>query len=270
MSISMKTAETWKANAKGSSFETRTARVGATEVRYRVGGAGEPLVLLHGLAGSTAWWKRNVEDLSRHYMVYLVDWPGFGVMRRYRRHFSVAGAAEWLSGLLDALELNKASLVGHSMGGLIAAIFAARWPDRLSKLVLVAPAIGLSRRTIATFFLPLAREALSVHPRFAPTLTRDTARAGPFTLQRVARELLAMNVEGELAWITTPCLLVWGERDLLVPVAFAHQLQGKIRNSRLCLLPQAGHLVMYQRAAQFNKAVLAFLAESRAEVTAHS
>ena len=208
--------------------------------------------------------------LSRHHTVYLVDWPGFGAMRRYRRHFSVAGAAEWLGELLNVLGLNQVSLAGHSMGGLIAAIFAARWPERVTKLVLVAPAIGLTGTTITSFLLPVARESFSVHPRFAPTLARDTARAGLFTVQRVARELLQMNIERELAQITAPCLLVWGGRDLLVPVALAYQLQTKIRGSRLCLLPEAGHIAMYHRAEQFNEAILAFLAEPRAEVAARA
>lgn len=207
---------------------------------------------------------------SRHYTVYLVDWPGFGAMRQYHRQFSVAEAAGWLGDLLGVLGLSKVSLVGHSMGGLIAAIFAARWPDRLAKLVLAAPAIGLPRTTIAAFLLPLVREALYVHPRFAPTLARDTARAGPFTLQRAARELLRMNIEWELAQITAPCLLVWGQRDLLVPAALGYRLQAKIRHSRLCFLPQAGHLVMYHCAEQFNQSVLAFLAEPRAEVMTHA
>jgi pimeloyl-ACP methyl ester carboxylesterase len=263
-----------RANTEGKTafagLGIRTALVGTTEVRYQVHGQGEPLVLLHGLAGSTAWWRRNVGVLSRHYTVYLMDWPGFGAMRQYRRHFSVAGAAGWLGDLLGVLGLSKVSLVGHSMGGLIAAIFAARWPDRLAKLVLVAPAIGLPRRAMAAFLLPLAREAFPVHPRFAATLARDTARAGLFTLQRAARELLHMNIERELAQITTPCLLVWGQRDLLVPAALGHQLQAKIQGSRLCLLPRAGHIVMYHRAEQFNQAVLTFLAEPRAEAMTHS
>jgi pimeloyl-ACP methyl ester carboxylesterase len=244
------------------------ALVKGTKIHYQVRGKGEPLVLVHGLAGSTAWWRRNVDMLSRHYTVYLVDLPGFGAMRQYRQQFSVAGAAEWLNDLFDILNLGRASLVGHSMGGLIAALFAARWPDRLTKLILAAPAIGLSQTAVSTFFLPLARQLVSVDPRFIPTLTRDTARAGLSTLLRAARELLHMNIEQELAQITAPCLLVWGQRDLLVPLALGRPLQAKIRHSRLCILPNAGHILMYDCAAEFNRVVLGFLQDSHIEVTA--
>jgi pimeloyl-ACP methyl ester carboxylesterase len=244
------------------------ALVRGTKIHYQVRGKGEPLVLVHGLAGSTAWWRRNVDMLSRHYTVYLVDLPGFGAMRQYRQQFSVAGAAEWLNDLFDILNVGRVSLVGHSMGGLIAALFAARWPDRLTKLILAAPAIGLSRTAVSTFFLPLARQLMSVDPRFIPTLTRDTARAGFSTLLRAARELLRMNIERELAQITAPCLLVWGQRDPLVPLALGRPLQAKIRHSRLCILPNAGHILMYDCAAEFNRVVLGFLQGSHTEVTA--
>ena len=245
-------------------------QLGTYRVHYQVQGKGEPLVLLHGLAGSRAWWVRNVGVLSRHYTVYLLDLPGFGAMRRYRNRFSVAGAAGWLGDLLNALHLGRVSLIGHSMGGLIAAIFAARWPERLNKMVLAAPSIGLTRKAVTAFLIPLAIESFSVHPRFAPTLVWDTARAGAFTLLRATRELLNMNIERELAQITTPCLLVWGQRDLLVPVALGGILQSKIRESRLCILPGAGHIVMYDRPGQFNGAVLEFLAKPCAHAAAHS
>jgi pimeloyl-ACP methyl ester carboxylesterase len=140
----------------------------------------------------------------------------------------------------------------------------------LTKLVLAAPAIGLSNTAITAFLRPLAQEALSVSPRFAPTLAWDTARAGISTLLRAARELLHMNIERELAQIETPCLLVWGQRDLLVPVVLSSSLQAKIRNSRLYILSGTGHLAMYDRAEQFNQAVLDFLAENRSCLTPRS
>jgi pimeloyl-ACP methyl ester carboxylesterase len=246
-------------------IQTATVQVGALPVRYRRQGEGEPLVLVHGLAGSTAWWARNVGVLSRHYAVYLVDLPGFGAMRQYRSQFSVSGAVGWLGDLLSALNLRKVSMVGHSMGGLITAMFAARWPERTAKIVLAAPAIALSRTAITAFLLPLARQTFLVHPGFVPTLARDAARAGIFTLLRAARELLNMDIERELAQITAPCLLVWGQRDPMIPVTLSGDLQSKIRNSHLCVLPGAGHILMHDRADQFNQAVLAFLAEHRAD-----
>jgi pimeloyl-ACP methyl ester carboxylesterase len=236
-------------------------QLAGARVRYQVWGDGEPLVLVHGLAGSTAWWVRNVGVFSRHYTVYLVDLPGFGVMRRYARQFSIQGAVTWLRDLLDALDVRKVSMVGHSMGGLITALFAAQWPDRLTAIVLAAPAIAFAHKSVMPFLPSLGREALLLRPGFVPTLLWDTARAGLFTLLRASREMLSMDIHNELGQIRTPCLLVWGERDPLIPVELSHGVQAEIHGSRLCVLPGAGHIVMYDQAGQFNATVLDFLGD---------
>src|SRR5947209_12730813 len=142
-------------------------------VHYRVEGHGEPLILIHGLGGSSGWWVRNVAFLSQYFTVYTVDLPGFGVMRRCPARFSVNGAVAWLRTLLDALRLEKVSLIGHSMGGLISAIFAAECPDRLNRLVLAAPAITMPSTRIPAYFLPLARETFRVEPSFWKILIWD-------------------------------------------------------------------------------------------------
>ena len=72
-------------------------RVGGWPVRYEAAGEGEPVVLVHGLSGSTHWWSRNVQAIAERYRVYLVDLPGFGRMRHSRRRFILAEAAGWLS-----------------------------------------------------------------------------------------------------------------------------------------------------------------------------
>jgi pimeloyl-ACP methyl ester carboxylesterase len=245
-----------------ASARTMTVRVGASMVRYQVQGHGDPLVLVHGLAGSTAWWKRNVNVFSRKYTVYLIDLPGFGAMRGYANQFSVAGAASWLADLRHMLNIGRVAMVGHSMGGLITAMFAARWPERLTKIVLAAPAIALPRKKIPAFFIPLAREALYMRPRFVPTLVSDSVRAGYLTLLRAGHELLNIDIDDELSKINTECLLVWGQRDPLVPFELSRAIQEKIRNSELHVLPGAGHILMYDRADEFNRLVLKFLAGS--------
>jgi pimeloyl-ACP methyl ester carboxylesterase len=147
------------------------------------------------------------------------------------------------------------------MGGLITALFAAQWPERVTGLVLAAPAIALAHKSVTAFLPLIGREALYLRPGFVPTLVWDTARAGLFTLLRASREMLSMDVRNELAHIRTPCLLVWGDRDPLIPVALSRSVQAQISDSRLCVLPGAGHIVMYDQAGQFNRAVLEFLGD---------
>src|SRR3954451_4790444 len=98
-------------------LERRRAKIGPATIAYEVAGAGPPVVLVHGLSGSSRWWRRNIGALTPHRRVYVVDLIGFGASRA-RYPFALPEAASYLIGWLDRLELDRVSLVGHSMGGL--------------------------------------------------------------------------------------------------------------------------------------------------------
>ncbi len=236
-------------------------RVRGRPVRYQVAEPGEPVILVHGLSGSTRWWMRNIPALAAHYRVYLVDLPGFGAMRRHGHRFVLAEAASWLLAWMEAVGLSAAHLVGHSMGGYICLRIAASSPRVVRHLVLVAPAGVHPGRSPVEHLLALLLFARYATPRFLPVLMSDALRAGPATLWRAARDLLAEDVRGHLAAIAAPTLLVWGERDALVPPAIGHILREAIAGSRLLILPGAGHVPMYDRPREFNAALLAFLAD---------
>ncbi len=99
-----------------------------------------------------------------------------------------------------------------------------------------------------------------VTPGFLPLLVHDALRAGPLTLLRAARALLAADVREDLHHIVAPTLLLWGENDTMTPPALGAVLREEIANSRLLILQDAGHVPMFDRSQEFNAAVLAFLA----------
>jgi len=236
----------------------REARVGGHRVRYKVVGEGEPVVLVHGLSGSTRWWARNTAALATEYRVYLVDLPGFGAMRRLRRHFVLAEAASWLATWMEAVGLGKAYLVGHSMGGYVCLRLAAQRPEAVRRLVLVAPAGVPAERPLLGHLVPLLLAARQAVPSFLPILTYDAIRTGPATLWRAARDLLAEDVREELQSIRVPTLLVWGEKDPLIPPSIGELLRREITHSQLLILENAGHVPMFDRPQGFNAALLAF------------
>ncbi len=236
------------------------AQVGGWPVRYEAAGKGEPVVLVHGLSGSTRWWSRNISEIARRYRVYLVDLPGFGTMRRLQRRFILAEAVDWLFEWMDAVGLERAHLVGHSMGGSICLRLAASRPEAVRRLVLVAPTGVPTGRSMIGYLGPLFGAALYARPSFLPVLVRDALRAGPATLWRAARDLLAEDLREDLQRIGAPTLLVWGERDTLVPPAVGDLLQGEIPGSRLLVLERAAHVPMFDRPKEFNAALLSFLA----------
>ena len=221
-------------------------------------GSGEPVILIHGLSGSSRWWSRNVDALAERFEVYIIDLLGFG-RSRGRQRFVLAGAAALLAGWMDAIGIERAHVVGHSMGGFIAAQLAAEFPDKVSRLVLVDAAVPLPRQSLLRYASSLGRELRAAMPRFLPLVATDALRAGPRTVLNAADQLLAADIKQSLGDIRTPVLLVWGERDTLVPVAVADRLVELIPNAERVILAGAGHNSMWDRPEAFNAAVIAFL-----------
>ncbi len=241
----------------------REVRVGGYSARYEVAGEGEPVVLVHGLSGSTRWWARNVGVLSEHYRVYLVNLPGFGVGRLARPRFVLAEASSWLLAWMEAVGLGRAHLVGHSMGGYLCLRLAASRPEVVGRLVLVDPAGMPPDRTLLGHLVPLLQAARHGSPRFLPVLVRDALYAGPFTLLRAARDLLAEDVRGDLRRIEAPTLLIWGEKDVLIPPSVGDLMLAEIPDSSLLVIEGAGHNPMFDRPDEFDAALLSFLGGER-------
>ena len=241
-------------------LEERSAGIGAASIHYQVAGDGPPVVLIHGLAGSGRWWARNVPVLAARYRVYVVDLIGFGGSRRAGR-FVLAEAAKRLADWMASVDIPRASVVGHSMGGLIAVDLAATLPERVERLVLVDAATFSPGPDYGRHAVGLLRWLRYAPLGFLPVLLADAWRAGPFTLASAARELLAADVSPRLARVRAPTLIVWGEHDSVVPPAVGEQLRAQVPGSRLVVIPGAAHNPMWDRPAEFNRALLEFLAE---------
>ncbi|MDQ2999315.1 MAG: alpha/beta fold hydrolase [Chloroflexota bacterium] len=241
-----------------SRLERRWAKIGPATIAYEVAGSGPPVVLVHGLSGSSRWWRRNIGALTPYRRVYVVDLIGFGASRA-RQRFVLAEAASYLTRWMDQLELERVSLVGHSMGGLIAAELAADTPDRVERLVLVDPAALPFDAHFMTHALSLLRELRTISPSFLPVLFADSLRAGPLTFWRAARGLMLADLRPKLALISAPTLVIWGEHDALVPLAFAQQLAHYLRYEELVVIKGAGHVPMWDRPQEFNRVLTKFL-----------
>jgi pimeloyl-ACP methyl ester carboxylesterase len=238
---------------------TRRIRIGPATIAYQVAGAGPPIVLIHGLSGSSLWWARNIGALAERFQVHVVDLIGFGGSRGGHR-FVLHEAAGYLASWLELLGLAPVSLVGHSMGGYIAAELAADYPARVGRLVLVDAVVLPFDQSLAWHMLNLARELRSLRPDFLPTLFYDALRAGPATLWDAASYLLRADLRPKLQRITAPTLVVWGERDALVPLELGKQLVRHVHCRELLVIKNAGHNPMWDCPRVFNREVAAFLA----------
>ncbi len=236
-----------------------TIEVDGVPVRYEKLGSGEPVVFVHGLSGSTKWWRRNVPAIAERYSVYLVDLPGFGAMRRWRKHFRLLETGAWLDRWRQAVGLEQFSLVGHSMGGYVCMSLAALRPEQVKRLVLVA-SIGIPFECgVPKLVWPMLLAMGRTTPAFWPLLLYDSVRAGTPMILRASHQIVTLDCAEVLAAVKTPTLLIWGEQDNLVPLAFGRRLRETLPNARLHILKRANHICMYDQPQEFNAALLAFL-----------
>lgn len=239
-------------------------------VRYEVAGEGEPLVLVHGLSESTRVWYRNLPELAARYRVYLVDLPGFGAMRRFRRQFDLKQSGLWLAAWLQALELEAVNLVGHSMGGYVSMALAAAHPEKVKRLVLV-DSIGIPfNLPVSRLVYPALRAIARTMPAFWMCIGYDYLRAGPRMVLNASRQIVALEAAEVLSAVRAPTLVIWGENDDLVPFALGRQLHASLARARLHVLPGTNHFCMFERPREFNQALLAFLQETEADVVCSS
>lgn len=235
--------------------------MGPVRIYYQVAGAGEPLILIHGLSGSGRWWGRNVGALASRFRVYVIDLIGFGGSRG-RHPFVLSEAAVRLSGWMERLDLSRAGFIGHSMGGFIALDLASRYPERVTRLMLVDAAVLPAARGTLRSATDLLRTLRRLPPSFMPVLVADALRAGPVTIARATRELMTTDLRADLAGLDIPTCIVWGEHDHVVPVDVGRDLARRIPGAKLIVINRAGHNPMWDRSAEFNQIAIDFMTGS--------
>jgi pimeloyl-ACP methyl ester carboxylesterase len=251
-------------------------QVGRYRTRVLIEGSGKPVILLHGLGGSIESWKSNLKPLASKFKVYAFDMLGFGMADKPRIQYKVDVFTDFLQNFMDVMGLRKASLIGSSLGGLIAAWFSVHNQSRVEKLVL-ENAAGLevgARNVIASFMGEWW--TLENLKRFYQFVYYDSSKINGeilrFRLEMFSsedakyayRSTLNMPREWEtlpvkLKKLEKPTLIIWGAQDKLIPVECAHKFHSLIKNSRLLILEETGHVPHAEKPEEFNQAVIGFL-----------
>lgn len=204
-----------------------------------------PILLLHGLGGTSDWWRRNIDAFASEQRVLAPDLD--------LTHGAFREIAEKVAQSLD----EPVHLVGNSVGGHIALHVAALRPELVRSLVLV------NATGIPFAFKPLAhlRELFTFAGArsLATMVARDLWRNGPFAIARALRRILRDDARPLMRAIRVPVLLVWGEHDPLVPLIYARQMIDELPQARLVVIPSAGHVPMWENPAAFHREVSAFL-----------
>jgi pimeloyl-ACP methyl ester carboxylesterase len=160
---------------------------------------------------------------------------------------------------MQTVGLAEANLVGHSMGGYVTMALAAMRPEKIKRLVLVDSIGTPFDRSLPRLVYPALKAVGRTPLAFWPYMTYDYLRAGPRMVWKAARQILALDATEVIAAVRVPTLLIWGSEDDLVPLSLGRALHERVTNSRLLVLPGANHFCMFERARDFNHALLNFL-----------
>ena len=267
-------------------------QLGAARVCYIDEGSGPALLFVHGLGASMTNWSPSIEHFKHSYRVIALDLPGFGMSQRAGGECTVEQFSGAILALLSQLGVDRASIVGNSLGGLLALHISLEHPELVESLVLVDSAgahpfprwlrtatdrlpVSLLKRAVLFYAFKLPRyswghrlagfyvrnehtqamldEALSVEDR--PDLDQYLD-----TYIRTTRTAISARLDDRIGEIDRPVLLVWGQKDLALPLKVGQRMNRMIKGSFLVAIPDAAHVPMLDQPEAFNAAVEVFLA----------
>lgn len=262
-------------------MEDKRTIVGGRSIRYLEAGSGSDLVLLHGLGGYANKWGRVFEKLSAKYHIIAPDMIGHGYSDKPVADYTPRFFTKFVKQFLDVIGLERPHIVGASLGGQVAAMFAAEFASRLSKLVLVSPAGVMKISTPALDAYIMA----ALYPRYrsvmhAMQLMEGSNRAPstalvtefvnnmkqPNAKMAFMSSLLcfknAADVTPYLKNIKTQTMLLWGHDDSIIPISYAAHFVESIPDCRFVGLESCGHTPYVQYPGLFTQLVADFLADN--------
>jgi 4,5:9,10-diseco-3-hydroxy-5,9,17-trioxoandrosta-1(10),2-diene-4-oate hydrolase len=271
-------------------------KIGSIRTRYWMDGKGSPVILVHGMGGSATGWLTTFGPLCSQHKVYALDLIGHGrtdTPGPFLNPFSEL--TEFLCAFMSVLKIERAHIVGHSMGAAISALMTIKYPERVQRLVL-ADSAGLGREGAAflrIMSIPGLGELLasmSYAPdvqKFGKTLRTSLVNANYVTDELIenlfaveqnptqSKTMLKILRSGAdwrgqkrsfyepiihgLASVKQPTLLIWGKQDQLVPSQHGEQIVKLMPHARLELIDRCGHIPMFEQPKEFNNLLLKFL-----------
>jgi pimeloyl-ACP methyl ester carboxylesterase len=243
-----------------------------TEGKYQfveTKGQGETLILLHGLFGTLDNFQYLLKDFGKTYNVIAPIMPVFELPLR---HVSVAGLVDFMAGFVDFKKLSKFHILGNSLGGHIALLYALKEPSHILSIILTGSS-GLYEKAMGTTF-PRREDKEYIRKKIQSTFY-DPASASDAMIDEVfaavndrgkviraismAKSALRHNLADKLGQIQTPTLLIWGKQDAITPPFVGEKFKELLPNATLFFIDKCGHAPMLERPEEFNKYLTDFL-----------
>ena len=248
-------------------------------VHYEVYGRGRPVILLHGWLGSWGLWQETMAYLGAFYRTYAMDFWGFGESGKKRETYAVSDFVNLVNQFMEQLGIMHAPLVGHSMGGTVSLSVAIKYPERVSKVVVVgspivgsslAPLLKLSGYRPIAFMLfnmmgpfragmKLYSRIICSDPRFPAMMDRDLSRTTVESFLLSIASLRRTDLTPLLSQVKMPAMGIYGDKDVIVhPMQWQPMLKG-IPHATIERFPKAGHFLMLEEPNEFIKKLKTFL-----------
>ncbi|MEP7135183.1 MAG: alpha/beta hydrolase [Chloroflexota bacterium] len=276
--------------------DSKFIKINGLNVHYKEVGQGDTtFILLHGFGASVFSWHEVLQPFSQYGRVIAYDRPAFGLTDRPmpgewtgESPYSSAANVEMLAGLMDALNVEKAVLIGNSAGGSVSVAFALKYPERVQALILVDPALGDEGGRFPSWLLSLMATPQMRH--VGPLLVRNIAQTGNDTIRQawhdpslVTDEIIAgyrkplkannwdralyeftiasrpLGLKGRFVELKMPVIVVAGDDDRIIPTAYSIQAAQDIPGAQLAILPGCGHVPHEECPTAFMDAMVKFL-----------
>jgi 2-hydroxy-6-oxonona-2,4-dienedioate hydrolase len=271
---------------EGLDYSVRHVQIGSWSTRVLETGAGVPFILMHGTGGHLEAFTKNLRALGEHYRVIAFDYPGHGWTTIATSDLEIDVYIDHLLALMDELGIAKAHLSGESLGGWVAVKFAARYPDRVDRLVLNTPGGTMATPEVmerirslsqgaaddpseervrarlewlmadsasVTDELVAVRRGVYGRPGFAESMRRILCLQDPEVRRR------NLVTDAELAAITAPTLVIWTSDDPSGPAKAGLDMAEQIAAGEFQLIEKAGHWPQWEQQEVFDRIVLEFL-----------
>ena len=261
--------------------------VNSQKIRYIDAGSGLPLVFIHGFGASIYSWRKNLQPISKYHRVCAPDLPAFGYSDKpLDADYSIDAYADFVVQFMDRLQIRKAVLVGHSLGGGIVLSTSLKYPSRVLALILldaeaypINPPLMLKiaklpilrsivHRAIGAWVVRISLQRSFYNPAliteplikeyYRPFLTENGKAAPIRVLQAMDFEKL-QALPGRYHNIRKKTLIIWGREDQISRIHLAYKLKRDLPNTQLRIIPECGHLVQEEKADAVNRAIIHFV-----------
>jgi pimeloyl-ACP methyl ester carboxylesterase len=258
----------------------KEATIYGVKINYLEVGSGPVVILLHGLGGNATNWAFNTNALAQKFRVIVPDQVGFGRSGKPFINYRIGTYVDFLDAFYKELKIERASLVGNSMGGWIAASYALAHPEKVERLVLVdaagfAPPADFDVKQLS-ILNPSTREGIKQLASLVfynkklftsdaavdLMLTQRITAGDGHTIQSLTESIARREdmLDNRLSAIKQPTLIIWGREDGLTPLAqYGERFRKEIPNSQLLVFEECGHVPQVEKASDFNAAVIKFL-----------